>query len=85
MFEQLSLVSFCTMDEFATAQKKCKDVKLLRESPGLSCISKRLPSGNVLHYDVSTNRPRIIIPVSLRKKVVKSLHDIHHPGIRSTR
>ena len=58
---------------------------MLRESPGLSCISKRLPSGNALHYDVSTNRPRIIVPVSLRKKVVRSLHDIHHPGIRSMR
>ena len=85
VFEQLSSISFCTMDEFALAQKKCKDVKLLLNSPGLSCTSKHLPSGNTLHYDTSTSKPRIIVPVSLREKVVKSIHEIHHPGIRSTR
>ena len=85
VFEQLSSLTFCTMDEFANAQKKCKDVTLLRNSPGLSCTSKRLPSGNVLHYNIFTNKPRIIVSVSLHKKVVRHLHGIHHPGIRSMR
>ena len=85
VFEQLNSITFCTLDEFAAAQKTCKDVKALINSPGLSCTSRSLPSGNILHYNTSTSKPRIIIPMSLREKVVKQFHDIHHPSIRSTR
>ena len=74
LFEQLNSIKFCTMEEFAAAQKTCKDVKALLSSPGLTCTSRRLPSGKTLHYDTSTSKPRIIVPVSLRKKVVKQLH-----------
>ena len=38
VFEQLNSITFCTMDKFANAQKRCKDVALLRNSPGLSCM-----------------------------------------------
>ena len=84
VFEQLNSIKFCTLEEFAAAQKTCKEVKALLSSPGLTCTSRRLPSGKTLHYDTSTSKPRIIIPVSLREKVVKQLHKIHYPGIRST-
>ena len=85
VFEELNSVTFCTLEEFATAQQRCKDVQALRNAPSLSCSSKRLPSGKLLHFDNSTGKPRIIVPVSLRQKVVEHMHSIHHPGIRSTR
>ena len=85
VFEELNSVTFCTLEEFATAQQRCKDVQALRNALSPSCSSKRLPSSKLLHFDNSTGKPRVIVPVSLRQKVVEHMHSIHHPGIRSTR
>ena len=55
------------MDKFAAAQKSCKDVKKLINSSSLSCSSRQLPSRLILHTKMSTGKPRIIVPESLRE------------------
>ena len=39
MFKQLNTINFFTLDEFAAAEKSCKDVKILTSSSSLSCTS----------------------------------------------
>ncbi len=43
-----------------------------------------LPSNLALWCDTSTNAPRPFVPSSLRINVIHSLHDLSHPGIKTT-
>ena len=74
-----------SLEEFAAAQVKCKEVQALRSSTTLTVISKQLPSGQQLLIDVSTPSSRILVPSSLRQQVLNVVHELHHPGIRATR
>lgn len=43
-----------------------------------------LPSGLNLWCDTSTNSPRSYVPSSLRDNIISSLHNLSHPGVKST-
>ncbi|KFM61472.1 hypothetical protein X975_25530, partial [Stegodyphus mimosarum] len=36
-----------------------------------------------IYYDISTNYNRPYIPVEFQQKIVSSIHNLSHPGIRS--
>lgn len=56
-----------------------------QDSSSLTFTRVPLPfSSGFLLCDNSTGTPRPFVPVSLRKAVFRALHDISHPGIRST-
>jgi len=74
-----------SLEDFAAAQVKCKEVQALRSSTTLTVISKELPSGHQLLIDASTPSSRILVPASLRQQVMNVVHELHHPGIRATR
>ena len=78
-------VSAPSLQEFAIAKSKCKDVQALRSSTTLTVISKQLPGGLQLLLDVSTPSSRILVPSSLRQRVLNVVHELHHPGFRATR
>jgi hypothetical protein len=65
----------------AAAQPTCPDVAAMRQSPSLS-ISSRDYSGTQLLGDVSTGTFRPLVPAAFRAAVVRSLHNVHHPGVR---
>ena len=67
VIDQLNSITSISMDKFANAQKTCPDVKKLISSSSLSCSSRRVPSGLVLHTGMSSGRPRIIVPKKLRE------------------
>jgi hypothetical protein len=67
----------------AAAQQSCPDVAAMRQSPSLS-ISSRDDSGTQLLGDVSTGTFRPLVPAAFRAAVVRSLHNVHHPGVRAT-
>ena len=67
VIDQLNSITSISMDKFAKAQKTCPDVKKLISSSSLSCSSRRVPSGLVLHTGMSSGRPRIIVPKKLRE------------------
>ena len=85
MTKQLNSITSISMDEFAKAQKTCPDVKKLISSSSLTCSSRRLPSGLILHTKISTGKPRIIIPTKLRERNIKQFHKLHHPSVRTTK
>ena len=74
-----------SLQEFAIAQAKCKDVQALRSSTTLTVISKQLPGGLQLLLDVSTPSSRILVPTSLCQRVLNVVHELPHPSIRATR
>ena len=67
MIDQLKSITSISLDEFANAQKTCPNVKKLISSASLACSSRHLPSGLLLHTDMSMGKPRIIVPAKLRE------------------
>jgi hypothetical protein len=67
----------------AAAQPSCPDVAAMRQSLSLS-ISSRDYRGTQLLGDVSTGTFCPLVPAAFRAAVVRSLHNVHHPGVRAT-
>ena len=76
-------VDFAAM---AAAQRSCTDMSSYRE--GVTGLILRdvafSPSGDTLLCDVSTGRPRPIVPEAFRRQVFDAVHSLSHPSIRTT-
>jgi hypothetical protein len=69
--------------KLAAAQTSCPDVVSMSNSPSLNIISR--PVGDVqLLGDISTGIFRPLVPAAFREQIIRSLHSVHHPGIRAT-
>ncbi len=67
----------------AAAQASCPDVSAMRNSSLLQTVQR--PVGGVqLLGDISTGVFRPFLPTQFRQAAIKSLHEVHHPGVRAT-
>jgi hypothetical protein len=77
---QLEPVDFTKL---AAAQTSCPDIVSMSNSPSLNIVSH--PVGDVqLLGDISTGIFRPLVPAVFREQLIRSLHSVHHPGIRAT-
>lgn len=68
------------------AQEQCNDAELQTLLQGHSALKKlRLDNSETTIYCDVTNQIRIYIPASLRRRVVETVHNTSHPGIKATR
>ncbi len=68
----------------ADAQRSCPEVAEMTSSPTLQ-ITTQAVGDTTLLGDVSTGVFRLLVPLQHREAVFRSLHSIHHPGMRATR
>ena len=72
------------LSALARDQSTCHVTQQLLSSSSL--VVQSLPAGHQkLLCDMSTGRPRPLVPVSWQKKVFQSVHSLAHPGIRASR
>ena len=70
--------------QMAEAQRSDEAVAYLRHEPG-SLILQDVPMKDVtLLCDLSTGRPRPIVPTSWTKTVFEAIHNLSHPGTKPT-
>ena len=69
-----------TEDELQRRQNEDNDLKKLWKN----CSSLRIVRIKGLLYDISTAKPRLILPQSLRESEIKRLHSFSHPGWKAT-
>lgn len=72
-------------DEISTHQHKDLEINKLLQQKNLNWKVIKLPSNQELYCEVSTNEIRPYIPNIFRKQIFIMLHDITHPGIRTSR
>ena len=68
----------------AAAQASCEATCRLRASPSLKIQDVALDS-ETLWCDVSTGKPRPLIPEVFKREIFKLIHNLAHPSIRATR
>jgi len=79
------------LEELVKEQEVDQELKLLISNEPNANSNFRLsrihiPGTNFsLWCDTSTSKSRPYVPLSLRKRIFQTVHDISHPGIRSTR
>jgi hypothetical protein len=73
-------VDFAAMAE---AQRHCPDIVSMRASPTIQVIYWLVGDVHLLG-DISTGVFRPFVPAAFRTAVIKSVHDIHHPGVKAT-
>jgi transposase InsO family protein len=73
-------------DDIATAQDTDDDLRtLLTSDTALRLEKLQVPdSTRYLYCDISTGKPRPYVPTALRPRVFWSIHDLSHPGIKSS-
>ena len=68
----------------AAAQQSCPEVAAMSSSPSLQIVT-RVPAGDThLLGDISTGTFRPLVPPIFRQTVIRSLHEVHHPGMMAT-
>ena len=73
------------LQDIASAQVSDPDIERLRKQSSLHIEQLTIPSTDVqLFCDVSLGHPRPIVPLTLRKKVFETLHNLSHPGIKAS-
>ena len=68
----------------AEQQKSCPEVYQLSTNPNLR-IKKVQFDGVATLCQISAGPPRPLLPLSLRRVVFSTLHNLAHPGVRATR
>ena len=70
--------------QLAAAQQSCPAVQTSRTAiTGLKFADVSV-SGSVLLCDVSTGRPRPLVPLDFRRSIFAALHGLAHPGVRAS-
>ena len=72
-----------SIQEFASEQEKCADVHALKLSDVLR-VTHTLVGKKQLWIDVSQGTSRILVPTSLKLRVIQAAHELSHPGVRGT-
>ena len=67
----------------AAAQRTCPEVVAMHSSPSLQIVMRPAGDTNLLG-DISTGTFRPLVPPIFRQAVIRSLHEVHHPGVRAT-
>jgi hypothetical protein len=67
----------------AAAQASCPDVATMRSSTSLQTVQRPV-DGVQLLGDISTGVVRPFLPAQFRQAAIRSLHVVHHPGVRAT-
>jgi hypothetical protein len=67
----------------AAAQASCPDVATMRNSSTLQTVQWPVDGVQLLGH-VSTGVFRPFLPTQFRQAAIRSLHDVHHPGVRAT-
>ncbi|CAA9999485.1 unnamed protein product, partial [Nesidiocoris tenuis] len=82
----ISIPSSIQLEELAKGQLDDSEITSLRQSStsSLKLEEIELQSGHKLMIDVSTNRPRPLVPEACRRAIFESLHNLSHPGIKAT-
>lgn len=76
------------IDDKDLAEKQAKDIDLKRllDKPNLNFTTLSLPGlKKPIYCEVTTKTPRPYLPSDLREIAYKALHDLSHPGVRTTR
>ena len=68
----------------AKLQSACPDISTMLTSTVLK-IQYVIYDGSSLLCDLSTGRPRPLVPIPLRRQIFSSLHKIGHPGGKATK
>ena len=69
----------------AAAQQQGVELQNLRVSPTTSLKLKYVTIGNTsLLWDVSGQQARPVVPLSLRREVFDTIHNLAHPGVKAT-
>lgn len=82
---QIDCPSKIDWSEIATHQIADKELKNLLQNERLKWKQISLPCNKTLYCEVSTNAIRPYIPRIYRNEIFNTLHNITHPGIKSTR
>jgi hypothetical protein len=69
--------------EMAAAQRSCPDIVAMRTSPSIVVIHRLVGDVSLLG-DISTGSFRPFVPAQFRAAAVRSIHNLHHPGVRAT-
>ena len=72
------------MQALAAAQGTCPSVQQLLASTSLTCQHVDY-CGVPVMCDMSTGRPRPLVPLAWQRAVFCAVHELAHPGIRATR
>ncbi|CAB0004085.1 unnamed protein product [Nesidiocoris tenuis] len=82
----ISIPSSIQLEELAKGQLDDSEITSLRQSStsSLKLEEIELQSGHKLMVDVSTNRPRPLVPEACRRAIFESLHNLSHPGVKAT-
>ena len=72
-----------SVQEFALEQRKCTAVSALKLSTVLHVTQSKVRKES-LWIDVSQGTSRILVPTSLKAKVIRAAHNLSHPGVRGT-
>jgi Integrase zinc binding domain/Integrase core domain len=71
--------------DLANAQAACPSLLDDSSTSSLQLVHHTLADGGVLLGDVSTGQFRLLVPLSHRRTVFDSLHNIAHPGTRASK
>lgn len=86
-FSRIATISLVQVDlsDIAKAQETDSELEELKNSSSLKLQKVHVPGSDVsLICDTSTKQPRPYVPMSLRRQVFKSLHNLSHPGARAS-
>jgi cleavage and polyadenylation specificity factor subunit 1 len=81
-----SVTASPSFDDIATAQDTDDDLRtLLTSDTALKLEKLKVPdTTRYLYCDISIGKPRPYVPTALRPRVFRSIHDLFHPGIKSS-
>jgi Reverse transcriptase (RNA-dependent DNA polymerase)/RNase H-like domain found in reverse transcriptase/Integrase core domain/Integrase zinc binding domain len=71
-------------EAIAAAQPGCPDVALMLKSKVLSIVTQQVGNAQLLG-DISTGSFRPLLPAAFREAATWSLHNISHPGVKSSK
>ncbi|GFS65859.1 transposon Tf2-6 polyprotein [Trichonephila clavipes] len=81
---KIESISEIDYDKIADAQVDNEELNKLRLKPSLNFKQYPLDSGKLLWCDISTTNIRPFIPQPLRMDMFKKIHNLAHPGVKST-
>ncbi|GFY09348.1 hypothetical protein TNCV_1941581 [Trichonephila clavipes] len=81
---RIESISEIDYDKIADAQIDNEELNKLRLKPSLNFKQYPLDSGKLLWCDISTANSRPFIPQPLRMHMFQKIHNLAHPGVKST-
>lgn len=84
--EEITCTSAIDYNRLARDQDEDRELKILKAKANLKFATMNLPGVALpITCEMTTGKPRPYLPTSIREVAFKALHELSHPGIRSTR